>query len=105
MYNESADFRENTQKVLVGSGFSGLVDEVRIFGGARSEVDVRMGMMCPTDKTGSAPPLALYLMLNDNVGSSAWDYSTHAGKAMFCENKPAPEWSMENSPYDKVDKN
>ncbi|KAK3248533.1 hypothetical protein CYMTET_42004 [Cymbomonas tetramitiformis] len=93
-WDTKMDFKENSQKVIIGKGFTGAVDEVRITAETKSQVMIAMMMKCPVANN----TVALYLMLNDGAGEVAYDYSSYGSHGALKGN-PLPDWFEHNAPY------
>jgi len=87
-YGEAMYVKENSQKVMVGSGFTGRIDNLRVMTFAKSEEQVYSGMRCPmTNDT-----VVLYMMFNDGAGNTAFDYSSYGVHGML-KGARMPTWS------------
>jgi hypothetical protein len=86
------EVKANSQKVRMGFGFSGHMDEVRVSATAKTAEQLMAGMACPM----ASEDVVMYYMLNDGVGDTAFDYSSYAAPATMVG---APEWAVPNAPY------
>jgi hypothetical protein len=91
-FKERKDVKSNTQKLRVGKGFRGVLDEVRMTSSAKSAKEVAAGMMCPME----SDKVSMYFMFNDGAGDRLWDYSHHANHATMCSHKA--EFVSSNAP-------
>eukprot|EP00238_Polyblepharides_amylifera_P015327 CAMPEP_0196599450 /NCGR_PEP_ID=MMETSP1081-20130531/94863_1 /TAXON_ID=36882 /ORGANISM="Pyramimonas amylifera, Strain CCMP720" /LENGTH=2090 /DNA_ID=CAMNT_0041925221 /DNA_START=417 /DNA_END=6689 /DNA_ORIENTATION=+ len=94
-YDDKKDLKENSQKVKIGLGFHGLIDEVRLMPFTKGSAQVVAGHRCPM----SNDTVSMYMMMNDGSGSTVYDYSSYSTHGMFCKGSSPPEWKAWNAPY------
>lgn len=86
------DVKPNTQKLRIGKGFRGLLDEVRMLPYAKEASAISAGMSCPME----GDKVSAYFMFNDGAGSRLWDFSSYANHASMCSH--AAEFVTWNAP-------
>ena len=92
-YEAKMTAKENSQKVLIGKDFAGLVDNVRIVNDALSATEVSASMRCPMEATSTV----LNLMMNEQTGTHVYDYSGVGAVGTF-RGSSAPTFSTTAAP-------
>lgn len=78
--------------VTMGSGFTGDIDEVRVWGSARTGFDDRWRRL-----TGIEPNLVIYLRMDEGAGTTAGD-STRYLRPGTLSASPGPTWVSSDAP-------
>jgi len=94
-FEEKKVIKENTQKLKVGLGFSGLIDEVRLAVYSKDSLALAAEISCPV----ANDTVVLYMMFNDGAGNVAFDYSSYSTPGKFAEGSTQPQWDARNAPY------
>lgn len=97
-FPEHQSFRENSQNVLIGPGWTGLIDEVRIVPRAKSQTEVVAGHNCPM----APEDVLLYYMFNDGAADpmdpEVYDYSIYGREGKLRGTAGIPQFSDMNAP-------
>ena len=93
IYEDSRTPRENSQKLIIGNGLVGLLDEVRVSGQAFTQTELTSMIYCPS----LSESVLAYYRLNDKVGSIASDYSDSNIDGVL-KGSPLPTFSTDEAP-------
>lgn len=97
-YGEELFFRANSQNVLIGAGFSGLLDEVRLIDSVKQQPEIVAGHNCPM----APEDVLMYYMFNDGAADATdpivFDYSVNAHNGKLRGSTGIPQFVPMNSP-------
>ena len=93
LYEEERSPRGNSQKLIIGNGLVGLLDEVRVSSEALTKAAIASTMHCPS----LSDSVEAYYRFNDKVGTAATDYSDNKADGVL-KGAPLPTFSTDEAP-------
>ncbi|QDZ22519.1 hypothetical protein HOP50_08g50620 [Chloropicon primus] len=89
-YEEDRHARGNSQKLIIGNGLVGLMDELRFFGQALTKAEIASTMHCPSLSNS----ISAYYRMNDKVGDVVADLSSSMAHGTL----KGAAWSTDEAP-------